>query len=1710
MSNDEPGVVRPASTISTGGGGFTFERKAAVRYLSAMLTGASRPELGGRRVIRVEFQQTQAAPFDDLWAFAAREDESDPSLELWIAVRRVTRFIKSDGDSQKLISALIEAAGMPKTPGKERILVLNAAAGHRPTSQVAELTVLAQMRSSEESFRTELAEGGRTRNVLRKRFSHLEDLVRNSGPEGHEISVWELLRQLYISQIRVEATDEIDWAALQDELRPWARGQTLTSAMGLRSRLADLAAQYAPDGAEVNRSRLCKDAHSTLHNDQRLSEAAWGELRRLQQDARIAVRSVCGSDSSVALPRAEAKSRLADALKSAEVLLVSGESGVGKSALVCSALDQLGEEDSNFESVYVNLRHLPPRPSDLRSSLGAPLDRVLGEMSAPRRLLVIDAADQSAETSDTPLASILGDALRADVAVCVVTADTGKGAVESILAGVTAGPLQRFVVSGLSDTEVFRLAGHFPSLAQVTRDIRARELLRRPVVADLLARAGGDGVPLSMSAAMEQIWTGLIRKDGKHGKGSPDSREQAMRQLAQQHLSGEDPETAYAGLDGEALEGLRRDGIIRTSSESWSPLPEFAHDILRVFAVAKVLGADGTPAKKLVDCGAPRWALPAARLALQSLLHHRNESGATLQSLQESCQTLVVPGKGARWGDTPVEAALGLPDWEKILAESWDWLAADGGAGLKRVFRLISHRHTSAQIAEPTVAGPIASLLVNRWWPEGLQTQVEEFLMSWLRGLVSHREPSGNDARTQLREAIEHKVALGDQRELKQAEEHAARLAARTPEQVEEAQARIRMSQLHSTFEPPRRERDRLPFELTDETTLELLSLLGPDLGPGGEHLLRRVAANNPERLQAVVEAPLAGESLSQHNHSFLVELVEAYYIDDFLTHYRSDAFEDGIRRHIFAGLGVQQAGYWRGPFLAMFRHDLSSGVACLNRILNHAARAQVRPRIRSPLGLPPPVSADPPGVMLSISGEPRNYVGNQATWLWYRIIAAGPYPCTSALQALEMICDQILEKEQLPPEVLLDILLDGCENLAMPALIFGLMVRHLDRFKRLIDPYLVEPFVWDAETSRVVQERSGLASGSAGTTDVDRRNWTPLEAVVSLVVAADEDRQKELVEMGSTLYQRSRAGLEGSPREARELAVARRRMLAFDFAQYEGELAETGDEVRITFREDEEVQAALAESNAELIRGMEADHLQFRYADRFITRTKPEPPNVEQLACDIDTAKTLLSDPPPSSVFSVAAAPAAVAAAALEGFFLDSLAFGEEDLSWAARTLIDIARFHKQQSPDNAGVSDTAIFPWGADRSAARGLPLLLRPDARPVLDRLTLEGLDEHELNRILDWLFTASSNETRNAAARALDSVWRSPCSTTGTCFHKAALDLVEQSIRHAALYRGQFDDTDEFGPLVGPIMEVLVSADNIVISWLNPALRALGAEALTPTRCLHDQAASLLEATLEAHRRIRCSVDIGWQNSDWDALFAARAVLARATAGNPTALQDHVLGFGSHFEGLRECLLALAAAAEESPEAAAAARAAWPQLISDGLRILDDESEGDERRSRQDKRPLVFSALLPAKAIQEMYMYREIRGDPASWIDPEAWATEIEMWVHTAIRSRAGGLEAGQRLPVGSEQGFPAGGLFGSIGAMVSMLYALPSDNQARIGIGWVEQLVASAGNEAAKTFALPEWLRDVRHYCRGEELDMWQRIVDMLYVHGDQRVSDLAD
>ena len=66
-------------------------------------------------------------------------------------------------------------------------------------------------------------------------------------------------------------------------------------------------------------------------------------------------------------------------------------------------------------------------------------------------------------------------------------------------------PVTGFSVVGLNDTEVEEVVEAFSELRNLAANPRSRELLRRPVVIDLLLRGGVSGIPLSDAEAMEAM-----------------------------------------------------------------------------------------------------------------------------------------------------------------------------------------------------------------------------------------------------------------------------------------------------------------------------------------------------------------------------------------------------------------------------------------------------------------------------------------------------------------------------------------------------------------------------------------------------------------------------------------------------------------------------------------------------------------------------------------------------------------------------------------------------------------------------------------------------------------------------------------------------------------------------------------------------------------------------------------------------------------------------------------------------------------------------------------------------------------------------------------------------------------------------------------------------------------------------------------------------
>lgn len=1701
-------TAQPSSPYATGGGGVRFEHRVGALCLARLLSGTVMPELRDRAPTRVAFQQAPASAVDDL-VLMADGAVGSPSIRLAVACRRSPQFTRSNEPTRKLfvslVSADLAADGSPEVESRIAIAVSGRQSGAR---EVAELAGLARNQPDDAAYFTLINSLGRFPASLRSRLSHVRDLVR-SAVESLDVSdtcsveerCWNLLRRLYILSPDLELPNEADRAALADVLKPWSISNTTASAIALWNELEVLSGEFAQTAASVDVNVLRRRVHAFIDPLTHRSSEGWTRLLLLDREAREAVpRTLAGSGAQdeLTLERPEMRTQLAAALHGAHGdLLVRGESGVGKSAAVLDAVEP-STLDKDCQALALNLRHLPDTPLALVADLSAPLEGLLAGLTAPQRLLIVDAAEAAAETKREVFVHILRSARSSGVSMVAVAASEGASVVIELMKAGGA-EIREYVVPSLSDDEVAVAVRHFRELERLAEDPKGRELLRRPIVIDLLARAGDPGVPLSDVEALEHVWKQLVRNGEYRDSGLPDTREQVMLSLATHALIHRPTDSLLASLDAAAVAGLRHSALLAPRGAlPWERVPEFAHDLLRAYAVARALLAARDPAGELCRADAPRWALPAARLACELLLSSADTGADSLRGrferLQATFDDLVGFGHGERWADVPTEALLAIAHPLPVLRDAWSALLENGAAGVHRLIRVLQLRHQREGILNTVVAEPVIDQLLNEGTPSGLDEEVADLVRDWLVAHVLQRTPGGQATRLALAEVIAKRCAVNEcELDRREAEALAVR-AARSPEEIAADEERQRKFAAVASFSAGRNRRRRRrarrrPYEWINKSSIAHLALLGPDLGPKGEAILRRIAEDAPHSLAPAVETALAGQALADFDVVLLIDLVEAYYLDadDDEDGFGYGGFhDDGIRDHTGGGFRTPLAAYYRGPFLAMFRADYRRGTACLNRLLNHAARYRVR--ILSNLRYASGPDDDVSGYEheLSITGASRTYVGDGQVWLWYRGTGVGPYPCMSALQALEVVSDEII-RLGVPVTRLVPLLLDGAESLAMPGLLLGMLVRHLETAGDALDPFIVEPLIWELEFARSIHDQSsGLAAQIPGLKGLDRRSWTLREVCVLLMLRAEGQRIEQLRQLGERLVAAARvqAGDDTSPAAMQHLAAVQNWADALDRTAYE--IEEQGGQVLIQQATNPEVEAVLGETNADLRRGSEAVGLTVRHAHVRDNGRRAPDMSSEALTADLATAQDLLANPPNTGLGASPDGPVAAAASAIELRFDRGLDVTDTDLQWSAKVVLDVASAIDENPSD---AFDDSLFSQGADRSVARALPYLLLPSALELRNALETDSAVSVEhllvLSRSMAW---GASNEARLAYARSLDAVWLAPCSTDlqGRCHHRVAFELVEASYSDCVL--GPWDSNHQqrtIAQLDPPVAASLaaVDADRIIVHRLSPALRAYGSAAIS-VACCCNEAQEALDVLLTAHGRAMLAHEHGYHHSDSDSLIAARAALWQATDNRDQSLIEHIEAYLGDSRMLAEALRAINAAAEERADAAAEARRLWPSVMD---WVLDAAVDNPEVFTNRDSSDDALAALVPNPAYAWGYLTLELADEPKRWRDLLACSSQVDRWLSIAVGNRK------------------------SMDALVIAIRELELADQTDTGLKWIEQIVQGSGNECANTFTLPEWLHERQvDLTTPEQQARWQRVVDLLVVSGDNRVADLAD
>lgn len=1628
-----------------------MEHRYGAVLLSHLLAEGPVPMLGDDVAVdEVHFQAASAgSPVDDFVLTGVPPDGSRRRLSL--AVRRAPSFVASDEPTVKLLADFLKVviADWDEVSSGRWRLGLVVADRARSIEDVEALCEIARTVGDATAFGGEVGTPRRTTASVRGRLSHVTATIAKAseslgltGIAADELT-WQVLSHLWIARIHLEGIDESTRTDAVARLRDVTLDRALDTADGLFGRLVELAQRYGPTASRVTLALLRRDLAGFPLARLLSSRPQWEILERYGERAHDRTGfSLQYATTSLELLRSDLLGQLSAAIgggRANATLVVQGEPDVGKSSLVLREAHRLREEGA--EVVLLSLRDLPTRIAEFEAHLGGDLDAVFASAATDvGHLLVVDGAEAVLEGYDLALQDLATSALRQGFSLVAVSRADGANAVIDSLRSAcgTAGisEPQTFEVPPLMGAEMEEVGRAFPSVSHLLPDPRTVRLLARPGLMNQLLRTGSSDTvhgPLSEADVFNATWMKVVRRGEMAvvGQATPDSRERALLALARRSLGFSGPATEP---DPAALPTLRSDGLLLPVRDAWAGPPEFASDLVRDFSLARLLLLEGWA--PLDATAAPRWAIRAARLACQGRLLRAGPERDRERQLLTAEFSELSNRHGTRWAEIPAEALLTLGDAKGALEEAWSALTGGSHDELTTLLRLAGQRYAEAEIGDTVVLAPLVELAFcgevdlgqhDRYSRNGTGELIRPLVLAWLNGLTK-AEAGPSALRQRVRDVIlEH-----------------------NPEQY-------------------------------DEFAVTALASLGPDLDERVEAFLLAMASDGAGHLDAVVEKIGPILAMSATRSELLIQLAEAYYIEAPPRRQRGGPFDDwyhftdGIRGHGRGrGIGAPLAAWYYGPFFRLLNVLPVEAVGLINRMLDRAAEVDVSDRDR-PFEL---ADADSlPGIDLGFGGIPtRRCVGSSRTWTWYRGSSTGPYPCVSALLAVERFADHLINNLQIPIPNAVQFLLRDCHNLAMPGLVAGLLIRH--RAFELLDDWLVRPELWHLEFNRLASEGVLHVQGRDDETVVGRelRRYTFREAAAEMTVTAvarnDRDRLDALGRIAETLVANARELIGDSDDADASLAMVEGWAAALRPERYDAKATEDGH-LLIEFATPESVASRLQPDQVEIERSGDAIRLLNTYA-----RDEARAGATERLRDDLAVGRRLAATAEPGGSFLEGLDPvAAVAATAIVASARGSAEVSASDQEWATQLLIDVALAPRV---DQFSIPES-FFGQGADRSAAAALP------SAGLTEAVTSVGVERY--TAALEATGRSLFDEVRAALVVGARSVWESPCRSLGeACLHEILWHAIQAGLADAQLGDWNEEGRRQPEPLAGPYDESLqtIGTDRLYLNRLTHPLIAAW-DAWQSGACVANEAGRLLPILVETHRRV---ADL-WATKgyghfgDRDRRRVAGVLVKAAAAGDPSHLSAHLSAFAANGAALQELLGDMSWVFTYDSELRKALPVVWPGVMDE---VLSAWEAGRKPAGRDHWRDYAIGHLLPTPTIDtgDTNIDATLEAARTSWIAPGDLDDRVERWLPFA-----------EREPM-------------AVDAVVELAKCGGVAWQTSRGLELVERIIAGGYNEiASRTWHLTDWLKEIRHMgLDSAAMVRWRRIVDGLAGAGDSRAARL--
>jgi hypothetical protein len=586
-----------SSPVSTGGRGTHFEQLVNAYWLAQLLVGGIPPIVTKGRVAVVHFQTERLG-----WNTDDFLVEVDVGLG---PVRRMAGQVKlsftvsaADEECSKAITDFWKDYKNPSIFDRTRdCFVLVVQRGSKVLlDHLGGLLDAARAANSAEDFAARLERKGLVHATVRKYHEEIKTIVAaTAGPRPPAADIWEFVRTIHLLALDLGTSTAHAESSARSILALTARSPDQVSAAAASwNSLVVLASGAMPQAATFQREDLPSDLVA-LH--EAIGAGARDAVTALEQHSAVVHNGICTTlGSSLHLPRPELSAAVHQGLVRARVVLISGPSGSGKSAVAADCIASAkgtfcfsfrAEEFANAHLDDSLQRAQIPANAETLRALMAGQGRVLFHIESVERLLEASQRNAFADL----LALVTSEPNWQLVLTC---RDYSLDLVRS--AFLAPKDLEHHVVEvpPLDEASLTMASTTYEGLKVPLDDPALKALLTNPYYLNAALRidwSAGANLPAGAREFRSRFWRDVVRMDQDRAAGMPHRRHQAFVEVAVRRARELRAWVPCGDLDQEALSALQRESLVVQSTANpalWAP----AHDVLEDWAILTALDED--------------------------------------------------------------------------------------------------------------------------------------------------------------------------------------------------------------------------------------------------------------------------------------------------------------------------------------------------------------------------------------------------------------------------------------------------------------------------------------------------------------------------------------------------------------------------------------------------------------------------------------------------------------------------------------------------------------------------------------------------------------------------------------------------------------------------------------------------------------------------------------------------------------------------------------------------------------------------------------------------------------------------------------------------------------------------------------------------------------------------------------------------------------